>query len=321
MIVFCRTNSHCIEVIQSVIQFLNRPVAEDFSLKNQAWQSLQAGLYVCLFFYFFMGSFLAEPTTNSPLVLVGLLGVECALASLVANGLVPRLLPAIYDEDQWTVWKQILQTLFVLFCISLGTQLLLMLTHNPYPSFGQMYTKVTLIGFFPIISSVFVVEHRRLKRNLARTQVINQQLLHRPTLSLIAPNGSDSSVALVWPNNSSAPEPTLLLSETGKERLRLQADQLLYLESVGNYVALHWTTPDGLQKTLLRSTLKEQMDLLAPHPQFLRCHRAFIVNLRAIHQTQGNARGYQLSLRGIGEKIPVSRNYLPAFGERMAALG
>lgn len=305
-------------MIQSVIQFLNRPVAEDFSLKNQRWQSLQSGVYVCLFLYFFNG--IGKRATGSPLLLIGLLGVGCALSTLVANWIVPRLLPAIYDEDNWRVWKQILQTLFVLFCISLGNQLLLILTHNPHPSFGQMYAKVALIGFFPIISSVFVVEHRRLKRNLARAQVIDQQFLHHSTLPSATPTGSDSLTALGRLKDTPAPEIVQLVSETGKERLLVAADQLLYLESVGNYVAVHWTREGELQKTLLRSTLKELTDLLAPHPQFFRCHRAFIVNLRAIHQTQGNARGYQVTLAGIPETIPVSRSYLDAFDERLVTL-
>ena len=316
MIVFCRKNNLFITVIQSVIQFLNRPVAEDFSLRNQRWQSLQSGIYVWLFLYFFNG--IGKRTTDSPLLLMGLLGIGCALSTLVANWIVPRLIPAIYDEDNWRVWKQILQTLFVLFCISLGNQLLLILTHNRYPSFGQMYAKVALVGFFPIISSVFVVEHRRLKRNLARAQVINQQLLHQPTLPSATPTGSNSLAALGRLKDT--PETVQLVSETGRERLLVAANQLLYLESVGNYVAVHWTREGELQKTLLRSTLKELTDLLASHPQFFRCHRAFVINLRAIHQTQGNARGYQVILEGIPETIPVSRSYLDAFDERVEAL-
>ena len=295
--------------------FLNRPIAEDFSFKNQIWQSLQAGLYVFLFVYFFGGSSFAG---NSRVMLLAMFGVGCSVSTLFANWVVPQLLPKIYDEDRWTVWKYILQTLFVLFCISVGNQVLLMLTHNEYPPFWQMYLTVTLIGFFPITISVFITEQRRLKRNLAHAQALNEHLSHRsePT---IATSVSSQSTDVDKPAIV-AEKPIMLTSESGKERLSLQPDQLIYIESVGNYVEVHWLNMTQPQKTILRNTLKDVAEVLRPYEQFLRCHRAFLVNLKAISQTEGNARGYQLTLTGAMTKIPVSRNYLEAFDTQINTL-
>ncbi len=298
--------------------FLNRPIAEDFSFKNQIWQSLQGGLYVFLFLYFFgnLSSANKSASIMSGALLLAVFGAGCVVSTLVANWVVPTLLPTLYDEDRWTVWKFTLQTLFVLFCVSAGNQLLLILLRLQHPTFGQMYLTVTIIGFFPIIMSVVVTEQRRLKRNLAHAQVLNEQLRHQSAVTLAAPVALDRSIA-INPLEMVAPEPIVLLSENGKERLSLQPDQLRYVESVGNYVEVHWANATQLQKTVMRSTLKDVADSLAAYPQFFRCHRAFLVNLRAISQTEGNARGYQLTLSGSHEKIPVSRSYLDAFDERM----
>ncbi|WP_317166355.1 LytTR family DNA-binding domain-containing protein [Spirosoma agri] len=48
----------------------------------------------------------------------------------------------------------------------------------------------------------------------------------------------------------------------------------------------------------MRSTLKGIESALGQHPQFFRCHRAFVVNLSTVVHADGNARGYQLPLEG-----------------------
>ncbi|MBC8153486.1 MAG: LytTR family transcriptional regulator, partial [Bacteroidetes bacterium] len=213
----------------------------------------------------------------------------------------------VYDEDRWTVGKHSLHVLLVLFCISAGNQAVLVLTNNPHPPFWQMYLTVTVIGFFPTTLGLFLAERRRLKRNLAHAQTLNAQLdrLHRPAPVPAAPV---------------LPKGVELTAENGKDKLSLLPNQLIYLESVGNYVEVHWLNMVFPQKTMLRNTLKEMERALRDHPQFFRCHRAFIVNLKAVNKTEGNARGYQLTMSGSGQSIPVSRGYVDAFDARMATL-
>lgn len=302
-------------MLQFLKTFLNRPVAEDFSFKNQVRSSIQNGFYVFLFVYFFGGSSFGGASRT---LLIAVFGIGCAVSTLLANWVIPALVPMVYNEDRWTVWKYMLQTLFVLFCISVSNQILLMLTLNDYPTFWQMYFTVTLIGFFPIIVSVFITEQRRLRRNLVHARLVNEQLAHRA----IPPAETTVTTPVAGAEKPVTPAPAriVLTSESGKEQLSVQPDQLLYIESVGNYVEVHWLNLAQPQKTVLRSTLKEVADALASYPQFLRCHRAFLVNLSAVSQTEGNARGYQLTLTGSTTKIPVSRSYLDAFDSRMSVV-
>ncbi|GAB3882144.1 LytR/AlgR family response regulator transcription factor [Spirosoma agri] len=299
---------------QLLRSFLNRPIAEDFSFTNHLRLALQSGLYVFVFVSLLNGSFKRfDHLAVSALISVGVVGVV-----LLANVAIPKLFPAFYTEDRWTVGRHILHTLLVLFLISCSNQLILGLLDAGRPTFGQMYFSVTLIGFFPIMLGVFLTEHRRLKRNLSQAQAINELMHQRGTLSVHPVLPADTK-----PVEPASEQPTvstsiLLTSESGKERLHLQADQLVYIESVGNYVDVHWLNGAQPQKTVLRSTLKELTDTLRPYPQFFRCHRAFLVNLKAVCQTDGNARGYQLTLTGTDTRIPVSRSYLDAFSEQIA---
>lgn len=301
-------------MLKFIRTFLNRPIAEDFSIRNHLPLALQAGVYVFLFACLLNRSF-GDP---EGMTIIALLSAAMVVVVLVANVLIPKLWPAFYDEDRWTVGRHILQTLFVLFGISCSNQLILKLLDVGGLTFGQMYLQVTAIGFFPIMLGVFVAEQRRLKRNLAHAQTLNNQLAQRPGPTALAP-------LPFQPTPQPLPDATpaqrlLLLSENGRERLSLQPDQLMYVESVGNYVDVHWLNVNQAQKTVLRSTLKETETALSDYPQFFRCHRAFVVNLNAVSYTEGNARGYQLTLTGTNVTVPVSRSYLAAFDARLAAV-
>lgn len=276
-------------------------------MRHQAGLSAQATLYVFLFLYL-LGGRLGSGYPHW--LLAGLLAVGCGLTSLFANVVIPRLLPRYYDEDSWTAGRHAGHVLLVLFCVAAGNQGLLAVLNLPRPPFWLMYVVVTTVGIFPIAMGVMLAERRRLQRNLAQARQVNTQLnqLHQPA-----------------PVMAATPEPVLpkgilLTGESGKDRLSLLPNQLIYVESVGNYVEVHWLNFMFPQKTVLRSTLKDIEAALADQPQFFRCHRAFLVNMRAVNHATGNARGYQLTISGSSREIPVSRSYVAAFDERMAGL-
>ena len=68
---------------------------------------------------------------------------------------------------------------------------------------------------------------------------------------------------------------------------------------------------EGKEKhKLLRSTIKQMEETMQPFEYFVRCHRAYIVNINHIIHISGNAQGYRLNLTETTEEIPVSRTYL-----------
>lgn len=309
-------------MIDSIRRFLNRPLAEDFSLRYQAFSSVQGGLYVFLFLYFFVqGNFRPE---SSRVQALALLAAGVLAATFFANAVVPRVIPRWYDEDQWTVGKHCLQTVFVLFCISLSNNLVLTLTNNEAPSFGNMFLTVSVIGFFPITLTVLLAEQRRLKRHLKQAELVNQVLpaatLAQPEPTIL-PNAVTSVPSLEQIATVKLPASITFIPTVGKDRLTLQPDQLRVIESVGNYVDVYWVNGDAIQKTTLRLTLKDVEATLASYPQFFRCHRAFVVNLEAVQHTVGNARGFLLTLRDLPQEIPVSRSFADEFEARLLGQG
>ncbi len=300
-------------MLRRIALFLNRPMAADFSLKPQLWSALRGGGVVLgIMLLFGDGQFWADGVATGLLLL---LTAGIMLAIFLASYVLPKLLPRLYDEDQWTIWKQALHVPVVLLLVSMSNQLVLYLTGNNYPSFGWMYLNVLLIGIFPATLDILLTEQRRLRRNLAHAQSLNGQL--SASVSVTRHETGPLTAVTTQPD---VPEKIVLTSENGRDRLLLAAEQLRYVESVGNYVDVYWLNAGVVQKTVLRATLKDVAALLIPYPAFFRCHRAFLVNLTAVTHTDGNARGYQLTLTDVPTTIPVSRAYLAAFDTAISQL-
>lgn len=99
-----------------------------------------------------------------------------------------------------------------------------------------------------------------------------------------------------------------LSSDNGKDQVAVALDDLLYLESQDNYVAVTWMEAEARRSSLIRSSLK-RLEQILDEPLLLRCHRSFIVNLARVRGCHGNRHGLQLTLEGADRQVPVSRAY------------
>lgn len=83
-------------------------------------------------------------------------------------------------------------------------------------------------------------------------------------------------------------------------------EQIGFLKAMENYVEIWYEEGNEVHHQMIRSTLKSVLREL--EPDFLKCHRSFLVNQIKIHQISVNARGGQLILI-LGDRefeIPVS---------------
>ena len=98
-----------------------------------------------------------------------------------------------------------------------------------------------------------------------------------------------------------------------KEMLEVKAGDFLYAEAKGNYVKVGYRSDSDKEKKitwrLLRATMKQAEEAVSACPFIIRCHRAFLVNIRMVVKVDGNSQGYKLNLEGCEEDVPVSRAY------------
>ncbi|RQO75211.1 hypothetical protein DBR43_07565 [Pedobacter sp. KBW06] len=94
----------------------------------------------------------------------------------------------------------------------------------------------------------------------------------------------------------------------------------LFARAEGNYVEITMRRANGLQKELRRISLKQLELQLAGYEGFLRCHRAYLVNIQQVADCSGNSQGYLLSFDDVAEEVPVSRANLEQFDRRYQQL-
>jgi DNA-binding LytR/AlgR family response regulator len=207
--------------------------------------------------------------------------------------LAPILLPKIFRESHWTVGKEILFVMWIIFTIGLAnaiysTFIFADMLSLEYVATFQLFT--ILVAILPVSINVMVMQSLLNHRNTKSAEVISNHMHHKKRLESI-PN------AVVT-----------LKSDNKNETLQIPARNLLYITSADNYIAVTYLDQGKEVQKLLRGTLKNAKEDLRTYTAFYRCHRAWIVNLDRVISVSGNSQGYRLVLDSSDTVIPVSRN-------------
>lgn len=152
-----------------------------------------------------------------------------------------------------------------------------------------------VIGLFPTVLFILLNQNRLLAIHLKEATEMNLHL-QRSVLSAESVETTQDS-------------PFLLFQGGIRESLEFDSKDLLYVESNGNYIRVNYQKAGKNVQCLLRATMKQAEEVTAVCPLVLKCHRAFLVNVRKVVKVNGNSQGYRLLLEGCPEEIPVSRGY------------
>lgn len=149
-----------------------------------------------------------------------------------------------------------------------------------------------------------------------------QRALERLRARLAMPPAPPALPCLPPPSCAPArlpPPRRLLVSERGATRV-VAVDDIEWLETADNYVALHLSTPSGNGAAgcapLLRQTLASLLDQLGP--AFLRCHRRAAVRLAAVARIEPLDKGDATLVLRSGARVPCSRQYRAALVAHLA---
>ena len=111
------------------------------------------------------------------------------------------------------------------------------------------------------------------------------------------------------------PAEDVVLTGTTNESVALQISQLLYIEAVGNYVKVCHLRNEKAHTDMLRATMKQTEDALQAYQMIVRCHRAFLVNLRQVEQIVTKSGSMLLVMKHTHDSIPVSRSNMAGVKE------
>ncbi len=105
-----------------------------------------------------------------------------------------------------------------------------------------------------------------------------------------------------------------ILAENQKDRFTLPLENLLFVESEDNYIAIHYLLNGAPRKELVRKSLKaleaEKLDAA-----LLRVHRSFLINKMHLQTASGNRNKLSIRLKHIEHSIPVGSQYMDAVFE------
>ena len=93
------------------------------------------------------------------------------------------------------------------------------------------------------------------------------------------------------------PSKSVTLSGTTSEKITLNIGDLLFIETVGNYVKVCHLRDGQVRTDMLRATSKQTEDDLHSYPMIVRCHRAFLVNLAQVEQIVAKSGSMQLIIK------------------------
>ena len=281
---------------RNIIKYLQSP----YPVFYQRWKiTLISSLIVFLILVLLQPFGISNIQHNKLLILIGYMAVTLAFQSIPVY-LFPFLFPRYYQKENWTMGKHLTNILFIYLFISVGNWLysaILFADGLFWWAFFSFLIATTVVGIFPVGLFLLLNRNRLLASHLREAMEMNLYL--------------QKAAAAAKETDTPMQESDYQLSFQGgsKELLELDARQLCCVEAEGNYVKVTYRKEEKTVQRLLRATMKQVEEATEDCPFVVKCHRAFLVNVRAVTKVSGNAQGYRLTLQGCEFEVPVSRAY------------
>lgn len=219
-----------------------------------------------------------------------------------------KLFPSTFHESTWTVGKQITWAFWHLLWLG-GANLIYGVWVGAFPLTFYSFIKIVLYALASAIIQVMGITLLR------QNYLLKQHQNHAAAINQDIKNNKDQQEKI------EIASPILkFIAENNKDYFEITPASLISISSQDNYVEFIFQKEKKIHKELLRSTLSRVEDILVGQQYFLRCHRAFIVNLNRIKSVEGNSQGYRINMEGHNQPIPVARPKNKALKERIHSL-
>lgn len=268
------------------------------------WRStISISLFVSSFLLLFQPFGLNELTSSTKYLFMAGYGLVTFAILSLDNLLFRAVLRTQKKQTIWTVKKQILLLITILFTIGVGNffySAWLLQFHNLLIGFLVFQFFTVAVGMIPVIIITLLNENIKNKAYIKQADILNANF---PSM-----------------HKMEEPERTISLSDDNeKTQFVIPASNFLFAESTGNYLKIFYIKEEAVKSTLLRTTLTKAESQLENHSKIMKCHRAFLINIENIEHVKGNAQGLKLQLKYMDEEIPVSRNFTKDFRDRIEA--
>jgi len=280
-----------------MLDIFRQPYPVQNETKVKIFTSLGMGLFVFAFLYIFRPFGLNNLPFEYALSFLLGYGIITTLCLIFNFFLLPKILINLFNEEKWTVGKEILFILWIIFMIGIANSIYSVINLSAFTLASLNYKTLFFFQFvtlavasLPVVILVLIKNLRLTKKNLQLALAISNNLNHKQRLS-----GKKEELVTIE-------------SENKKDNFTTNAINIIAISAADNYIEINYEENNVLKKKLIRSTLKIARDNLKSYTAFYRCHRTWIVNLDHIRNVSGNSQGYKLIMKHEELIIPVSRN-------------
>jgi len=228
--------------------------------------------------------------------------INALLLLLIIYVSAPIVLGKLFSELKWNVWRELIWMITILCFIGIWLAVyehLIQTRRLSLFTILETVLKTLVIGIFPIVSMVLLNQIRLLKKNIRRANALNARIDIKSRGDI---EESDQVITI--------------LSDNKSENFQSRADDIIFFAADGNYVDVYYQTQQGVERTILRTTISRVASQLIKEDHFIRCHRSYIVNLRQILSVNGNASGLMLSFNNTEKTVPVARRNIIDFKDK-----
>lgn len=220
---------------------------------------------------------------------------------------------ALFKKGSWLEERFFSTSFFCLLMTSKGNSLFAYLTTDtaishipadiPYFDIWILFTLFTgIMGVAPIWLLRFWLKTRHLAPSLQKEE--KQAFTSSAQVQLHAP--------------PSIPDPgTIILHGSSKKSLTVLPQDIVMIESQGNYLYFSYNLNGKIVQKTLRSTLSKVEKTLSRYTFLVRCHRAFIVNIYRMEKISST----KLELKGIEMEVPISKSRKSFLQKQLEAVG
>lgn len=210
------------------------------------------------------------------------------------------------------LWFQLINTPLVSLMICLYRHFILSdRVPNNQLSWSNFLETLAIMAFISFAIGLywrFKFRSRYLAIELEETRQLNEQLkaMQKQTESRV----QSLEAAMNQPIEAIHQKSSGLVTLTGttSENVTLIIADLLFVETIGNYVKVCYLRDGRVRTDMLRATSKQMENDLRAYPIIVRCHRAFLVNLSQVEQIVAKSGSMQLIIKHSHDSIPVSRS-------------
>lgn len=214
--------------------------------------------------------------------------------------ILPGIMPKVFDSSRWTIRKEMVwnvwlfSNLFVMFTVTAWFVKKFQFIDLPVLQIGAL-------ALLPLVLFNLISYNHALKDKMVNVLDTSRRHWFGEEKPEIAPI-HDIKIA----------------AENGKDVFSARIEDILVFHSSGNYIEIFWLDNQMKRKKLFRQTFAFVEQYMKDKPEFKKCHRCWMVNLKKIDALTGNSKGYFIEVKKLGFKVPISRNYVSAFRELLS---